>query len=125
MIRKLIAGLALVGVLAVGGASAVSAETSDPSTGSAPAQTDQQRPAQERRCARATRLVSFLEKWQNQLDARIQKLQAKQTELAQTDPDKAARLGEAIAKLQHRSSELKEYTEKIAAGVAEKCPATS
>ena len=108
MIRKLIAGLALVGVLAVGGASVVSAETSGPSGTAPSAQSD--KTVHERRCALGNRLLNFLQK-------------AKQAELAQTDPDKAAKLADVITKTEHRQSELKEYTDKLAASVAEKCPA--
>ncbi|HMK12778.1 MAG TPA: hypothetical protein VK461_14400 [Acidimicrobiales bacterium] len=120
MIRKLIAGLALVGVLAVSGASVVSAETSGP-TGTTPTAQSDQKPIHDRVCARANRLVSFLEKWQTQLDNRIAKLQAKQPQV--TDPDKAAKLADLITNLQKRSSELKEYTDKIAGAIGEKCPA--
>jgi Skp family chaperone for outer membrane proteins len=127
MIRKLIAGLALVGVLAVGGASVVSAETSGPSgtgpSSTGPSAQSDQKPVHDRVCARANRLVSFLQKWQTQLDNRIAKLQEKQTQLAQTDPDKAAKVADLITKLQKRSSELKEYTDKIAGAIGEKCPA--
>ena len=62
------------------------------------------------------RLLTHLEKWQTQLDGRITKLQAKQAQLAQTDPDKAAKVADLITRLQHRSSELKEYTAKLAVG---------
>jgi hypothetical protein len=64
--------------------------------------------------------VSFLEKWQTQLDNRIVKLKARP---APSDPDQAAKLADQISKLEKRSSELKEYTDKIAAAVGEKCPA--
>jgi hypothetical protein len=121
MIRKLIAGLAVVGILAVGSATVVSAETSSGTTNPS-AQTDQTT-VHDRVCNRANRLVTFLEKWQTQLDNRITKLQAKQAQLAQTDPTKAAKVADLITKLQTRSSELKEYTDKIAGAIGEKCPA--
>jgi len=121
MIRKLIAGLALVGVLAVGGASAVSAETSGPS-GTAPTTQSTQR-VHDRRCALGTRLLTFLQKSEDRGAARLEKLKAKQAELAQTDPDKAAKLADVITNVEHRQAELKEYTDKLAANLAEKCPA--
>ena len=121
MIRKLIAGLALVGVLAVGGASAVSAETSGPS-GTAPT-TQSDKPVHERRCALGNRLLNFLQKAEDRGAARVEKLKAKQVELAQTDPDKAAKLADVIARAEHRQGELKEYADKLAANLAEKCPA--
>jgi hypothetical protein len=121
MIRKLIAGLALVGVLAVGGASVVSAETSGPSGTAPSAQSD--KPVHERRCALGNRLLNFLQKAEDRGANRLEKLKAKQAELAQTDPDKAAKLADVITKTEHRQSELKEYTDKLAANVAEKCPA--
>jgi chromosome segregation ATPase len=123
MIRKLIAGLAVVGILAVGSATVVSAETSSGTTTPSAPSAQQQQQVHERRCARANRLLTFLEKWQTQLDGRITKLQAKQAELAQTDPTKAAKVADLITRLQKRSSELKEYTAKLASGLGDKCPA--
>jgi hypothetical protein len=123
MIRKLIAGLAVVGILAVGSATVVSAETSSGTTTPPAPTAQQQQQVHERRCARANRLLTFLQRWQTQLDARITKLQAKQAQLAQTDPDKAAKVADLVTKLQHRSSELKEYTAKLATGLGDKCPA--
>ena len=121
MIRKLIAGLAVVGVLAVGSATVVSAETSsgtsNPSTQANP------NAVHDRVCARANRLVTFLEKWQTQLDNRITRLQARQAQLAQSNPDQAAKLADRITTLQKRSSELKEYTDKIASAISDKCGA--
>ena len=98
MIRKLIAGLAVVGILAVGSATVVSAETSSGTTTPSAPTAQQQQQVHDRRCARANRLLTFLEKWQTQLDGRI-------------------------TKLQKRSSELKEYTAKLASGLGDKCPA--
>ena len=123
MIRKLIAGLALVGVLAVGGASVVSAETSGPSGTAPSAQSD--KPVHERRCALGNRLLNFLHKAEDRGATRLEKLKAKQAELAQTDPDKAAKLADVITRTEHRQAELKEYADKLAASVAEKCPAAA
>jgi chromosome segregation ATPase len=123
MIRKLIAGLAVVGILAVGSATVVSAETSSGTTTPSAPSAQQQQQVHDRRCARANRLLTLLEKWQTQVDARITKLQAKQAQLAQTDPDKAAKVADLITRLQKRSSELKEYTAKLASGIGDKCPA--
>src|SRR5262245_37622028 len=118
MIRKLFAGLALVGVLATGGiavsASVVSAETSGPSGTAPTAQSDQRH---DRRCALGTRLLNFLHKAEDRGSARLEKLKAKQAELAQTDPDKAAKLADVITNVEHRQSELKEYTDKLAANL--------
>src|SRR5262249_1318575 len=118
MIRKLIAGLAVVGALAVGSATVVSAETSSGTTN--PTTQTTQKSVHDRVCARANRLVTFLEKWQTQLDNRITKLQQKQTELAQSNPDQAAKIADRITTLQKRSSELKEYTDKIASAISSK-----
>lgn len=123
MIRKLIAGLAVVGILAVGSATVVSAETSSGTTTPSAPTAQQQQQVHDRRCARANRLLTFLEKWQKQVDARIAKLTAKQSQLAQTDKAKADKVGELITRLQKRSSELKEYTAKLASGLGDKCPA--
>ena len=76
----------------------------------------------ERRCALGNRLLNFLQKAEDRGANRLEKLKAKQAELA-TDPDKAAKLADVITKTEHRQSELKEYTDKLAASVAEKCPA--
>ena len=114
MIRKLIAGLAVVGILAVGSATVVSAETSSGTTTPSAPTAQQQQQVHDRRCARANKLLTFLEKWQTQLDARITHLQ----ELG----DRQA-VADLITRLQHRSSELKEYTAKLASGLGDKCPA--
>ena len=121
MIRKLIAGLALVGVLAVGGASVVSAETSGPSGTAPSAQSD--KPVHERRCALGNRLLNFLQKAEDRGATRLEKLQGQAGRARADRPDKAAKLADVITKTEHRQAELKEYTDKLAAGLAEKCPA--
>ena len=91
MIRKLIAGLAVVGILAVGSATVVSAETSSGTTTPSAPTAQQQQQVHDRRCARANKLLTFLEKWQTQLDARITKLQAKQPQIARPTPTRPRR----------------------------------
>ncbi len=119
MIRKLIAGLALVGALAVGGASAVSAETSGPtpSTQTAP------KSVHDRRCAIGTRLAKFLDKVEARQADRLAKLEAKKSEI--TDPDKLAKLETVITNVEHRQTELKQRTDKLAAKLATSCPAAA
>ena len=122
MIRKLIAGLALVGTLAVGGASVVSAETSG-SSGTHPSTQTAPKSVHDRRCALGTRLVNFLEKAETRQADRLAKLEAKRSEI--TDPDKLAKLEALITRVEHRQTELKEYADKLAAKLASSCPAAA
>ncbi len=122
MIRKLIAGLALVGALAVGGASAVSAETSGPS-GTTPSTQNAPKSVHDRRCAIGTRLAKFLDKVEARQADRLAKLEAKKSEI--TDPDKLAKLETVITNVEHRQTELKQRTDKLAAKLATSCPAAA
>ena len=89
MIRKLIAGLAVVGILAVGSATVVSAETSSGTTNpSAPTAQQQQQVHDRRSLGTAAHLPRRKE---TQLDGRITKLQAKQAELARPTPTRRPR----------------------------------
>ena len=123
MIRKLIAGLAVVGILAVGSATVVSAETSSGTTTPSAPTAQQQQQVHDRRCARANRLLTYLEKWQTQLDGRITKLQAKQAELAQTDPDKAAKVADLITRAAAPLQRAEGVHREARVGLGDKCPA--
>ena len=86
MIRKLIAGLAVVGILAVGrrdrrlGGDELGHDDPLSPVGTTTAASARS-PVRSR-----NRLLTHLEKWQTQLDGRITKLQAKQAQLAADRP---------------------------------------
>jgi hypothetical protein len=122
MIRKLVASLALLGVVVFGGADLASARDGTgptpstqvgPEAGAAPG------------CAWAGRLLGHLEKVQERGTALLAWLEATQPELAQGDPEVAARIGTAITAIRTRLSELNEHVPALRARITERCPAAS
>jgi hypothetical protein len=122
MIRKLVASLALTGMLVLGGAQLASAQD-----GTSPSPTAQAAPGARAAagCAWAGRLLGHLEKVQERGAALLAWLEAKQPELAQGNPDVAARVERAIAAIRTRLSELNDHVPALRARILERCPAAS
>jgi hypothetical protein len=117
MIRKYVAGAALVGTMVVGAASgAFAAGTTDPSVPKDPAAAAA---AKEAKCAKAPELIARIKANQEKRAAAITKLQdaeAKATAEGKT---------EKVTKIQARIAKVKAHADKATARlakIAERCP---
>lgn len=122
MIRKLAAGIVLTGVLVVSSADLARAQD-----GGAPSPTTQVAPEAKSAagCAWAGRLLGYLEKVQERGTALLAWLEGKQAEIAQGDPEVAARITKAITAIRTRLDELKQHVPALRARLSERCPAGS
>lgn len=127
MIRKLVAspalvGMALLAMVVLGGADVASARD-----GTRPTPSTQVGPGADSApgCAWAGRLLGHLEKVQERGTALLAWLEAKQPELAQGNPEVAARVETAISAIRTRLGELNEHVPALRARITERCPTAS
>jgi hypothetical protein len=122
MVRKLVAGIALTGMLVLGGVDLARAQDDI-----APSPTTQAAPEAKSAsgCAWAGRLLGYLEKVQERGTALLAWLEGKQAEIAQGNPEIAARVTSAMTAIRTRLDELKQHVPALRARLSERCPAGS